>query len=527
MSSQNWGDQQSFLALPAARVRGASIGSEVETITGPDAINRSHNEQTILSDDDAIRPDPGTDADFACENNLFTFTPGRLWKFLKPKSQGAYHALGGLAGVEKNLQKVPGTSPSRDEQRSQGKVSFDDVFDDGTPSSLHMTTEELSADLKKIYGNLANIEAKCITLDAAQAVEKRSPLSNEQWQTRIALHRTLLYDYQDYFKATWCDGPARIYHEWPLDFSESSKYERTERIAQGSIASSSVEAFVDTCAGNFVSASYLHNRRIPFDSKHHTKIRRADGSSFSTLGRVELPWRFRNDKEVHKLIFDVVPDSHTGAYPLVLGSKFMHMTKTLSHFAHRIISKTRDLRFPRVMYQGASQLRMMGYCDGIKVATLPDTGSDADLISPLMAEELRCTGAEVLMGPEHSIALELPGGIVTRTLGVVRNVDFRFGDGRLTDRYIRDFHILSGLPAGVLLSDNLLSEANAFQRYHEHMIEVDTGEADFDMDGLFLNIRYIYDNPGLLGKTKAFLGRLRKRGEFSCPRYIPDRKNDR
>jgi hypothetical protein len=170
---------------------------------------------------------------------------------------------------------------------------------------------------------------------------------------------------------------------------------------------------------------------------------------------------------------------------------------------------------------------MMGYCDGIKVATLPDTGSDADLVSPLMTEELRCAGAEVLMGPEHSIALELPGGIVTRTLGVVRNVDFRFGDGRLTDRYIRDFHILSGLPAGVLLSDNLLSEANAFQRYHEHMIEVDTGEADFDMDGLFLNIRYIYDNPGLLGKTKAFLGRLRKRGEFSCPRYIPDRKNDR
>jgi hypothetical protein len=63
---------------------------------------------------------------------------------------------------------------------------------------LNMTTEELSADLKKIYGNLANIEAKCITIDAAQAAEPRAPLTNEQWQTLIALHRTLLYDHHDF-----------------------------------------------------------------------------------------------------------------------------------------------------------------------------------------------------------------------------------------------------------------------------------------------------------------------------------------
>jgi hypothetical protein len=63
---------------------------------------------------------------------------------------------------------------------------------------LNMTTEELSADLKKIYGNLANIEAKCITIDTAQAAEPRAALTNEQWQTLIALHRTLLYDHHDF-----------------------------------------------------------------------------------------------------------------------------------------------------------------------------------------------------------------------------------------------------------------------------------------------------------------------------------------
>jgi hypothetical protein len=56
---------------------------------------------------------------------------------------------------------------------------------------LYMTTKELSADIKKIYKNLATIEAKCITIDATQAAEPKVPLTNEQWQTLVALHRTL------------------------------------------------------------------------------------------------------------------------------------------------------------------------------------------------------------------------------------------------------------------------------------------------------------------------------------------------
>jgi hypothetical protein len=63
---------------------------------------------------------------------------------------------------------------------------------------LYMTTKELSADLKKIYKNLATIEAKCIYIDAAQAAEPKVPLTNEQWQTLVALHRTLLYDHHDF-----------------------------------------------------------------------------------------------------------------------------------------------------------------------------------------------------------------------------------------------------------------------------------------------------------------------------------------
>lgn len=58
---------------------------------------------TITPDDEALQPDPGTEADFHRENNPFAYTPGQMGKMINPKSLGAFHALGGLAGLEKGL----------------------------------------------------------------------------------------------------------------------------------------------------------------------------------------------------------------------------------------------------------------------------------------------------------------------------------------------------------------------------------------------------------------------------------------
>ena len=40
----------------------------------------------ILNDQDALKPDPGTEADFVVENNKFAFSPGQLAKLYNPKS---------------------------------------------------------------------------------------------------------------------------------------------------------------------------------------------------------------------------------------------------------------------------------------------------------------------------------------------------------------------------------------------------------------------------------------------------------
>ncbi|KAL2869109.1 uncharacterized protein BJX67DRAFT_32571 [Aspergillus lucknowensis] len=52
---------------------------------------------------DALRPDPGTEADFHVENNPFGYTPGQLNKLLNPKSLPAFVALGGLPGLVSGL----------------------------------------------------------------------------------------------------------------------------------------------------------------------------------------------------------------------------------------------------------------------------------------------------------------------------------------------------------------------------------------------------------------------------------------
>ncbi|KAF2103115.1 plasma membrane calcium-transporting ATPase 3 [Rhizodiscina lignyota] len=69
--------------------------------------------QEIIGDDEALKPDPGTEADFEVENNKFAYSPGQLGKMLNPKSLAAFHASAGL---------------SMDEEELDGGVSFDDAI---------------------------------------------------------------------------------------------------------------------------------------------------------------------------------------------------------------------------------------------------------------------------------------------------------------------------------------------------------------------------------------------------------------
>jgi Ca2+-transporting ATPase len=76
---------------------------------------------------DALNPDPRNESDFQVEDNRFAFSPGQLNKMQNPKSLAAFHALGGLQGLERGLRTDLDSGLSIDEACLEGAVDFEEV----------------------------------------------------------------------------------------------------------------------------------------------------------------------------------------------------------------------------------------------------------------------------------------------------------------------------------------------------------------------------------------------------------------
>lgn len=108
------------------------------------------------------------EADFVVENNKFAFAPGQLGKLYNPKSLGAFHALGGLDGLEKGLRTDRKAGLSLDERQLDGAVTFEDATipsaaqssqkssPNGVTHANHASTgsaDDAFADRKRVYSD--------------------------------------------------------------------------------------------------------------------------------------------------------------------------------------------------------------------------------------------------------------------------------------------------------------------------------------------------------------------------------------
>ncbi|KAL9030126.1 MAG: hypothetical protein Q9196_001717 [Gyalolechia fulgens] len=139
------GQPHNFLSVPRTRSRGNSVDTEdsnhSHSTCGDDSYASStatsalgdttrqtstvHSNGNVINDEEALLADPGTEADFQVEDNRFAFSPGQLSKLLNPKSFSAFHALGGLTGIEKGLRTDRFAGLSVDEKSLDGSVPFD------------------------------------------------------------------------------------------------------------------------------------------------------------------------------------------------------------------------------------------------------------------------------------------------------------------------------------------------------------------------------------------------------------------
>ncbi|KAJ4332815.1 plasma membrane calcium [Didymella glomerata] len=136
--TQKWNNGGNLLSVPGAHSRGNSMdstGDNGESNSTGTYVASSQGETLkgemgpteVLNDKDALKPDPGTEADFEVENNKFAFSPGQLGKLYNPKSLGAFYALGGLDGLEKGLRTDRKAGLSVDEQQLHGTVTFEEA----------------------------------------------------------------------------------------------------------------------------------------------------------------------------------------------------------------------------------------------------------------------------------------------------------------------------------------------------------------------------------------------------------------
>ncbi|KAF4124368.1 P-type Ca2+ transporter type 2C [Geosmithia morbida] len=121
----------------------------VTSNTASDQAKKTPRNEVIMHDTSALDPDVGTEHLFHVDNNPFAFTPGQLVKMYDPKSLAAFYRLGGLEGLEKGLRTDRKAGLSIDEQRLDGRVSFEEAtgeasLDAAAPAAPTAETTPLS-----------------------------------------------------------------------------------------------------------------------------------------------------------------------------------------------------------------------------------------------------------------------------------------------------------------------------------------------------------------------------------------------
>lgn len=107
------------------------VRSRAGSDVGNTAQTKTQEKSAAVYDDvplsEALNPDPRTEADFQVDNNRFAFSPGQLNKLQNPKSLAAFHALGGLQGLERGLRTDLNAGLSVDEGRLEGAIEFQQI----------------------------------------------------------------------------------------------------------------------------------------------------------------------------------------------------------------------------------------------------------------------------------------------------------------------------------------------------------------------------------------------------------------
>ncbi|KAH0553472.1 hypothetical protein GP486_006458 [Trichoglossum hirsutum] len=409
------------------------------------------------------------------------------------------------------------------------------------PETRPISQEQLIAEVKSIYAGLVMVEAKCADVDNNQARDmqeaepgKQPKLDNKQWQALIALHRMLLREHHDFFLASQHPSaspalrrlaskyamPARMWRHGIHSFPELLRHplpDSPERMPGKTYLPISlngiwVDAIPDTgssrnvISGNFARANCLPIHRTP--AGYTRTFRFANRNLKRSAGRCLLDWKFADEPyNTYSSWFEVLEGL---PHDVVIGSPLLRETETMSKNAHRLRRHQKPSclsNFFSVNSIGLSQQRLIATLNGSRVSTLPDTGSERNIISESYAW---AHGLQIHNEPRNRVWLVFADGSVRQTVGQVEAYlgldDNPFHDFPVT------FDVLRDCAYDVIIGDEILYEKEVFSQYGDCLEDTWT-ECDYDefslvglaiFEGCFSNKhRAVHEDPQTEWTLKA------------------------
>lgn len=250
------------------------------------------------------------------------------------------------------------------------------------------------------------------------------------------------------------------------------------------------------CFGeSVISAGFAKQHKIKIDTNAGSEIRLADNRVVESIGTASLPFSFLGEKTLYTCAFKVM--AHC-AHDVVFGYRFLRKTATLpglKHFARRAkeVILTTYQRI-RMMLTGPPEQFMPGFINGLPVNAVPDTGSDAMVVSHDFAKRM---GFKVHREREHRVWLTLADGAEVLTSGMVMNAEWRFSKttGLPSDfGFEYNLLVLDNMPCDMVLSGEFLHRTQAFAAKQQNACVPEQDGFDGTKLAGFYCIQYMIDN---------------------------------
>lgn len=289
------------------------------------------------------------------------------------------------------------------------------------PETRPISPGKLFVGVKAIYAGLVKVEAKCIEVDQQESFTTHN-LSNEQWQSLIALHKFLLLQHSDFFLA--------------------SQHPSSRLSFGGSCRDNDCKAYNDPAVRSSGSAG--GSNILPC----------GNSDNFTDLNSESTSHKSQNGKRGLKLLLERRAES--------LLEKRANLNAKGGTYGHALSSTSNS-----TMPQSGSRMQCLKrllpmFLKGSRYNTTPDTGSLENAIS---AEEARRLGLKITGRGRQFL---MGNGSKTISLGTVRlKCAFALGE-RCVARL--SFNVIDNLVVPVIIGKTFL-DISKILTLHQHRLE--------------------------------------------------------